>query len=155
MGKDSAAGAAQERFDRIGEQAADSLRGDARRVHDLAEQFREQYRRDLEEWMQLRARLDRRGGALRPLGTDALRAEYEQRGRELASLQAQLKRLDVVAKQLDLLFGYLESAEAARRRAGADGRRVARHHEPAHRPGPGGRSGSAWPRTSTTVRRRS
>jgi two-component system sensor histidine kinase DegS len=112
MGKDSVAGAAQERFDRIGEQAADSLRGDARRVHDLAEQFREQYRRDLEEWMQLRARLDRRGGALRPLGTDALRAEYEQRGRELASLQAKLKRLDVVAKQLDLLFGYLESTES-------------------------------------------
>jgi two-component system sensor histidine kinase DegS len=113
MGKDTAAGAAQERFDRIGEQAADSLRGDSRRVHDLAEQFREQYRRDLEEWMQLRARLDRRGGALRPLGTDALRAEYEQRGRELAALQAQLKRLDVVARQLDILFGYLDSEEAA------------------------------------------
>jgi two-component system sensor histidine kinase DegS len=113
MGNDSAAGPAQERFDRIGEQATESLRGDARRVHDLAEQFREQYRRDLEEWMQLRARLDRRGGALRPLGTDALRAEYEQRGRELAELQARLKRLDVVAKQLDLLFGYLETPEAA------------------------------------------
>ena len=113
MGNDSGAGQAQKRFDRIGEQATESLRGDARRVHDLAEQFREQYRRDLEEWMQLRARLDRRGGALRPLGTDALRAEYEQRGRELAELQARLKRLDVVAKQLDLLFGYLETPEAA------------------------------------------
>ena len=111
MGKDTAAGAAQERFDRIGEQATESLRGDARRLHDLAEQFREQYRRDLEEWMQLRQRLDRRGGALRPLGTDALRAEYEQRGRELAALQSQLKRLDVVAKQLDLLFSYLESPD--------------------------------------------
>jgi two-component system sensor histidine kinase DegS len=114
MGNDSAAGStAQERFDLIGEQATASLRGDARRLHDLAEQFREQYRRDLEEWMQLRARLDRRGGALRPLGTDALRAEYEQRGRELAGLQSQLKRLDVVARQLDLLFSYLESPEAA------------------------------------------
>jgi two-component system, NarL family, sensor histidine kinase DegS len=113
MGNDSAAGTAHERFDRIGEQATESLRGDARRLHDLAEQFREQYRRDLEEWMQLRARLDRRGGALRPLGTDALRAEYEQRGRELAELQSRLKRLDVVAKQLDLLFNYLESPEAA------------------------------------------
>ncbi len=107
MGNESAAGTAQERFDRIGEQATESLRGDARRLHDLAEQFRDQYRRDLEEWMQLRARLDRRGGALRPLGTDALRAEYEQRGRELAALQARLKRLDVVAKQLDILFTYL------------------------------------------------
>ena len=42
MGKDTAAGTAQERFDRIGEQAADSLRGDSRRVQDLAEQFLEQ-----------------------------------------------------------------------------------------------------------------
>ena len=103
------AGAADERFDRIGAQATESLRGDARRVHELAEQFRVQYRRDLEEWMQLRARLDRRGGALRPLGTDALRAEYEHRGRDLAALQARLKRLDVVARQLDLLWAYLES----------------------------------------------
>ena len=113
MGKDSAAGAAQERFDRIGEQAADSLRGDAHRVHDLAEQFREQYRRDLEEWMQLRARLDRRGGSLRPVGTDALRAEYEARGRDLAALQARLKRLDVVARQLDILWTYLDTTDEA------------------------------------------
>ena len=103
--------AAQERFDRIGAEAIESLRGDARRVHELAEQFRSQYRSDLEEWMQLRARLDNRGGTLRPVGTDALRAEYEARGRDLAALQARLKRLDVVAKQLDLLFAYLESNE--------------------------------------------
>ncbi len=112
MDHDPAANEALARFNRIGEQATESLRGGARRVHDLAEQFREQYRSDLEEWMQLRARLDRRGGTLRPMGTDALRAEYEQRGRELAALQARLKRLDVVAKQLDLLFSYLESPEA-------------------------------------------
>jgi two-component system sensor histidine kinase DegS len=112
MGNDNSAGTARERFDQIGALATDSIRGDARRLHDLAEQFREQYRRDLEEWMQLRARLDRRGGSLRPLGTDALRAEYEQRGRELAALQARLKRLDVVARQLDLLFSYLESPES-------------------------------------------
>jgi two-component system, NarL family, sensor histidine kinase DegS len=113
MAKDpvSNADGAGERFDRIGAQATESLRGDARRVHELAEQFRVQYRRDLEEWMQLRARLDRRGGALRPVGTDALRAEYEARGRELAALQARLKRLDVVARQLDLLWTYLESDE--------------------------------------------
>lgn len=112
MPNERAAAAAQERFDRIGAEAIESLRGDARRVHGLAEQFREQYRRDLEEWMQLRARLDRRGDLLRPIGTDTLRAEYEQRGRELAALQARLKRLDVVAKQLELLFSYLESPEA-------------------------------------------
>jgi two-component system sensor histidine kinase DegS len=102
---------ANEQFDRIGAQATESLRGDARRVHELAEQFRQQYRQDLEEWMQLRARLDRRGGAVRPLGTDALRAEYEHRGRELATLQARLKRLDVAARQLDLLWSYLESED--------------------------------------------
>ena len=111
MANDPATGAAGAHFDRIGAQATDSLRGDSRRLHELAEQFREQYRRDLEDWMQLRARLDRRGGALRPLGTDALRAEYEQRGRELAALQARLKRLDIVARQLDLLWGYLESTD--------------------------------------------
>jgi len=111
MPQDAVNGAAGARFDRIGAEATESLRGDARRVHELAEEFRAQYRSDLEEWMQLRARLDRRGGALRPLGTDALRAEYEQRGRELAALQARLKRLEVVARQLDLLWGYLESDE--------------------------------------------
>ena len=111
MANDPATGAIPEHFDRIGAQATESLRGDARRMHDLAEEFRARYRRDLEDWMQLRARLDRRGGALRPVGTDALRAEYEQRGRELAALQARLKRLDVVARQLDLLWGYLESPD--------------------------------------------
>ena len=102
---------ASEQFDHIGAQATESLRGDARRVHELAEQFRNKYRSDLEEWMQLRSRLDRRGGAVRPLGTDALRAEYELRGRELATLQSRLKRLDVVARQLSLLWNYLESDE--------------------------------------------
>ena len=111
MPNDPVRGPANERFDRIGAEATESLRGDSRRLHELAEQFREQYRRDLEEWMQLRARLDRRGGALRPVGTDALRAEYEARGRELAALQARLKRLDVVARQLDILWSYLDSAD--------------------------------------------
>jgi two-component system sensor histidine kinase DegS len=113
MPNDPARGTANERFDRIGAEATESLRGDSRRVHELAEQFREQYRRDLEEWMQLRARLDRRGGSLRPVGTDALRAEYEARGRDLAALQARLKRLDVVARQLDILWTYLDSTEEA------------------------------------------
>ncbi len=114
MPNDPVRGPANERFDRIGAEATESLSGDSRRVHELAEQFREQYRRDLEEWMQLRARLDRRGGSLRPVGTDALRAEYEARGRDLATLQARLKRLDVVARQLDILWSYLDSpGEAA------------------------------------------
>jgi two-component system, NarL family, sensor histidine kinase DegS len=113
MPNDPAHGPANERFDRIGAEATESLRGDSRRMHELAEQFREQYRRDLEEWMQLRARLDRRGGSLRPVGTDALRAEYEARGRDLAALQARLKRLDVVARQLDILWSYLDTTEEA------------------------------------------
>ena len=113
MPNEPATGAAQEQFDRIGAEATASLRGDSRRVHELAEQFRVQYRNDLEEWMQLRARLDRRGGALRPVGTDALRAEYEARGRDLAALQARLKRLDVVARQLDILWSYLDTTEEA------------------------------------------
>jgi two-component system sensor histidine kinase DegS len=111
MPNDRVRGAADQRFDRIGAEATESLRGDSRRMHELAEQFREQYRRDLEEWMQLRARLERRGGALKPVGTDALRAEYEARGRDLAALQARLKRLDVVARQLDILWTYLDSTE--------------------------------------------
>ncbi len=113
MPTDPAHGTASERFDRIGAEATESLRGDSRRMHELAEQFREQYRRDLEEWMQLRARLDRRGGSLRPVGTDALRAEYEARGRDLAALQARLKRLDVVARQLDILWTYLDTTDEA------------------------------------------
>jgi two-component system sensor histidine kinase DegS len=111
MPNDPAAGATAGSHDRIGAQATESLRGDSRRMHELAEQLREQYRHDLEQWMQLRERLDRRGDALRPVGTDALRADYEHRGRELAALQARLKRLDLVARQLDLLWGYLESPD--------------------------------------------
>jgi two-component system, NarL family, sensor histidine kinase DegS len=112
MTNDSLAGAS-ERFERIGLEATDSVRGDARRIHELAEQFRAQYRRDLDEWMQLRARLDRRGPALRPVGDDMLRAQYEHRGRELAALQSRLKRLDVVSRQLDVLWSYLESDDPA------------------------------------------
>ncbi len=113
MANNPARNSANQEFDRIGAEATESLLGDSRRLHTLAERFREQYRSDLEQWMQLRARLDRRGNDLRPVGTDALRAEYEARGRDLAALQARLKRLEVVARQLDILLGYLESPEAA------------------------------------------
>ncbi len=109
MPNEPVGGTAHESFERLSVDAAESVRGDARRMHEVAERFRAQYRHDLEDWMQLRARLDRRGGALRPVGTDMLRAQYEQRGRELATLQSRLKRLDVVARQLDLLWNYLES----------------------------------------------
>ena len=111
MANDPAAGASAGGYDRISAEATESLRGDSRRMHELAEQLRDRYRGDLELWMQLRERLDRRGEALRPVGTDALRAEYEHRGRELAALQVRLKRLDLVARQLDLLWGYLDSTD--------------------------------------------
>ncbi len=111
MPNDPARGTAIERFDRIGAEASANLRGDSRRMHELAEQFREQYRRDLEDWMQLRARIDRRGDALRPVGTDTLRAEYEARGRDLSALQGRLKRLDVVARQLDIMWSYLDATD--------------------------------------------
>jgi two-component system sensor histidine kinase DegS len=90
--------------------ATESVRRDARRVHELAGRFREQYRTRLEDWMQLRARLDRRGGTLRPVGTDALRAEYDQLARDLAAIQNRLKRLDAAARQLDVLASYLADA---------------------------------------------
>ncbi|MGH2428496.1 MAG: sensor histidine kinase [Candidatus Limnocylindria bacterium] len=112
MPTDPAAGTTQVSFERLQAQATESIRRDARRVHELAERFRGQYRRRLEEWMQVRARMDRRGTALRPVGTDALRTEYEQLGRELASLQARLKRLEVAARQLDVLCTYLDRADA-------------------------------------------
>jgi two-component system sensor histidine kinase DegS len=111
MANDPAARTSVAGYERIGAEASESLRGDSRRLHDLAEQLREEYRRDLQQWMQLRERIGRRGDSLRPVGTDPLRAEYEQRGRELAALQARLKRLDLVARQLDLLWGYLESTD--------------------------------------------
>jgi len=109
MSNEPIGGPAPESFERLGVDATESVRGDSRRMHEFAERFRAQYRRDLEDWMQLRARLDRRGDSLRPVGTDMLRAQYEQRGRELAALQSRLKRLDVVARQLDMLWNYLES----------------------------------------------
>ena len=111
MANDPAASASVAGYERIGAEAAESIRGDSRRLHDLAEQLRERYRGDLEQWMQLRERIARRGDSLRPVGTDPLRIEYEQRGRELAALQARLKRLDLVARQLDLLWSYLESTD--------------------------------------------
>jgi len=107
----SAASAAPASFERLQAQAADSIRRDARRVHELAERFRDQYRNRLNEWMELRGRLDRRGSALRLLGSDVLRSEYDQASRELAGIQAQLKRLDAVARQLDVLHSYLSSAQ--------------------------------------------
>lgn len=93
------------------EQAADSVRHAALRIHELTAADRDQYRRSLEEWMQLRAQIDRHASG-RQGGPESLRAEQEQMGRDLAVQQARLKRLDVAARQLDLLWTFLGSAEA-------------------------------------------
>ncbi len=93
-------------LERVYDQAGDSVRRDTRRVHELVERYREQYRHRLEDWMQLRARLDQRSPN-RPGATDALRGEHEQLGREVAILRGRLKRLDVAERQLDLLCKYL------------------------------------------------
>jgi two-component system sensor histidine kinase DegS len=100
-------------FDQLRSQAADSVRRDAQRLRDVAERYREQYRTRLQEWVHLRARVDR------PLASDrgadasseALRAEHDALSRELAGLQASLKRIDVAARQLELVLTYLASSD--------------------------------------------
>lgn len=101
-------------FDSIQSQATDSVRRDARRVRDLAERYRALYRERLEAWVQMRSRLE--GPRLVATGSgvalDGLRAQHEHLMRELSELQARLKRLDVAARQLELVTSYLASSEA-------------------------------------------
>jgi two-component system sensor histidine kinase DegS len=82
-------------------------------VQGLVARYREQYRERLGAWMQLRAQLDQRAASGRGNGValDALKAEHEQLGREVAHLQTRLKRLDVAAHQLELICNYLISPE--------------------------------------------
>ena len=100
-------------FDRIQTQATDSVRRDARRLRDLAERYRAMYREQLEEWMQMRARMDQ-PRSMSQAATGAagrLRSRHDQLGRELASLQVRLQRMDVAARQLELVVSYLASDE--------------------------------------------
>jgi two-component system sensor histidine kinase DegS len=108
-------------IDRLNAQAADSLGREARRLHRHAERARALYRRRLGTWLQLRARLDQGSG----IGTDGaradesanasedLRAEHETLVRELAQVQHRLKRLEVAARQLDLVVHYLSATDPA------------------------------------------
>ncbi|HEX2141528.1 MAG TPA: sensor histidine kinase [Candidatus Limnocylindria bacterium] len=103
-------------FDRIQAQATDSVRRDARRVRELADRFRSAYRERLEDWVRMRASLEtQHKPATRAATTaaDRLRTRHEQDGRELASLQGRLKRLDVAARQLELVTSYLASPDPA------------------------------------------
>jgi two-component system sensor histidine kinase DegS len=101
-------------FDQLRVQAAESVRRDARRLREVAERYREQYRSRLEDWVQLRARLDHRVAVSRDPGSSlaALGADRDALGRELASLQASLKRIDVAARQLELVLTYLATDDA-------------------------------------------
>jgi two-component system, NarL family, sensor histidine kinase DegS len=115
LAQGTTAGATPASFEKIYGQATEVVRRDARRIHDLAERYREQYRGHLQNWMQLRARLDRppNGRRSHPATVDSLRAEHELLGRELAMLQGRLKRLDTAARQLDLVWAYLGSTNPA------------------------------------------
>ncbi|HET6381268.1 MAG TPA: sensor histidine kinase [candidate division Zixibacteria bacterium] len=114
MGK-TAAGNPAITFDRIQAQATDTVQRDARRVRELAERFRSAYRERLEEWVRMRAGLNGHKPTSRTAAAAAerLRARHEQEGRELASLQGRLKRLDVAARQLELVASYLASPDPA------------------------------------------
>jgi two-component system sensor histidine kinase DegS len=97
-----------EAFARIWSEATGDVAGEARRLHELADQYRAEYRNRLESWMQLRARFDQRRGNASDGG---LRAEHESLGRELAAAQARLKRLETAAHQLDVVARYLATED--------------------------------------------
>jgi two-component system sensor histidine kinase DegS len=100
-------------FDRTQAQATESVRRNARRVREIADRFRTLYREQLEEWVRLRASLDapRAATGTSAAAMDRLRVHHEQMGRELAALQARLKRLDVAARQMELVASYLASTD--------------------------------------------
>jgi len=111
--------------ERVYSQATDQLRRQARATRDLAERYHEQYRRSLESWVALRSRLENRNGTgqhhgpaarptssrRRPTAVQILRAEQDALGREVALQQHRLKRLQAAAHHLELLHGYLLSAD--------------------------------------------
>ncbi|MGH2488785.1 MAG: hypothetical protein ACRDFR_04120, partial [Candidatus Limnocylindria bacterium] len=113
-------------IDRLNAQAAESLGREARRLHRHAERARALYRRRLGTWLQLRARLDQ-GPEISTNGAhdgsadhenagaanEDLKAEHETLVRELAQVQHRLKRLEVAARQLDLVVHYLSATDPA------------------------------------------
>jgi two-component system sensor histidine kinase DegS len=111
--KTAAAGAPAISLDRISAQATDTVRRDARRLHDLADRYREEYRERLQDWVRLRARADGASPSNRAsaAATERLRARHEELGRELGGLRERLKRLDAAARQLELLTSYLASPQ--------------------------------------------
>ncbi len=99
-------------FERLYEQASETVRAAAMRMEELATWYREQYRDSLATWMGLRAQIDQRSSTeATSSATQGLRTEHDQLGRELSALQNQLKRLDVVGRQLQLIGNYLDSPD--------------------------------------------
>ena len=99
-------------FERTFAEARESLRREVLRAREKAERFREQYRRRLEDWMSIRARVDQRtGGSVTAGSHEALRSEHDRLGRELVVYQGRLKRLDTTARGLELLASYLDSPD--------------------------------------------
>jgi two-component system sensor histidine kinase DegS len=107
----TAATAVVDSFDQLQGQATESVRRDALRVRQVAERYREQYRSRLEDWVQLRARVDHRlAAAQSPVPSpESLRVQQDSLARELAAIQARMKRLDVAVRQLQLISTYLGS----------------------------------------------
>lgn len=111
---------------RIYGQASEQLRRQARAMHDVADRYREQYRRRLESWVALRSRLENRsnGGGhpvtdphttahhRRRSALEILKGEHDALGRELSVQQGQLKRIQAAARHLELLHGYLITVDA-------------------------------------------
>jgi two-component system sensor histidine kinase DegS len=113
LAKAQSAGAPAIIFDRTQSQATDSVRRNARRVHEIADRFRGLYREQLEEWVRMRAGLEGPHATTGTAGAAAerMRIHHDQMGRELGSVQARLKRLDVAARQLELVASYLASTD--------------------------------------------
>jgi two-component system, NarL family, sensor histidine kinase DegS len=109
--------------ERLYGQATEQLRRQARATHELAERYREQYRRRLESWVGLRGRLDNRvavapwtngtaSGRRRSSAIEVIRGEHEAMGRDLAAQQGRLQRMQAAARHLDLLHTYLLSPDS-------------------------------------------
>lgn len=116
MPKTATAGSPAISIERIHAQATETVRRDARRLRDLADRFRREYRDHLEEWVLLRERLNGNHpttARVSEAATERLRVRHEELGRQLGTLQERLKRMDTAARQLELLATYLSSPAAS------------------------------------------
>jgi two-component system sensor histidine kinase DegS len=110
----TAAGEPAVTFDRLQTQAAQGVNRNTRRLREIAEQYRALYREQLEDWVRMRGRLDSQHSGSTESGSAAaerLRTRHDIVGRELAVTQARLKRLEVAARQLELVASYLASPD--------------------------------------------